>query len=43
MVAWCRGGGRCVNMSIDVSKDLAVEERGVIVIMNNINIEYFIS
>ena len=39
MAAWCRGGVKCVHKYIDVSEDLDAEDRGVIVIMNIIDIE----
>ena len=34
MVAWCRGGVKCVYIHIYVSEDLAVEYLGFIVVMN---------
>ena len=39
MVAWCCGGGKCVQIYIDAGEVVAANYRGVIVIMNEMDIE----
>ena len=39
MVAWCRGGGKCVQIYIDVGEGLVVDYHDVIVLMSKMDIK----